>query len=52
MFWVEKLISGEGGGEGWCGTTPIRHSRVGTKFRLKTTLEFLDEISTKWVFPN
>ena len=48
---IEKLISGDGDG-GWGGTTPIRHSRVGTKFRLKTTLEVLDEISTKWVFPN
>ena len=27
--------------------TSIRHSRVGTKFRLKMTLEFLDQINTK-----
>ena len=28
----------------------IRHSRVGTKFRLKMTLEVLDQINTKRVF--
>ena len=33
---VEKQCSGGGG---WM---PIRHSRVGTKFRLKMNLEFLD----------
>ena len=32
---IEKLIGGEGGR----GETSIRHSRVGTKFRLKMTLE-------------
>ena len=31
---IEKLIGGEGGR----GRTSIRHSRVGTKFRLKMTL--------------
>ena len=45
---IEKLIGGEGGR----GGTSIRHSRVGTKFRLKMTLEFLDEINTKRIFPN
>ena len=28
----------------------IRHSRAGTKFRLKMTLEFLDQINTKGYF--
>ena len=32
---IEKLISGDEGE----GGTSIRHSRVGTKFRLKMTLE-------------
>ena len=41
----EKLISGR-------RETSIRQSRVGTKFFLKITLEFLDQIKIKRVFPN
>ena len=40
---IEELIS---------GGTSIRQSRLGTKFHLKMTLEFLDQINTKKVFPN
>ena len=49
MFWeekFEKLIRG-----GVVGKS-IRHSRVGSKFHLKMTLEFLDQINIKRVFPN
>ena len=37
---------------GGVGGASIRHSRVGTKFRLRITLEFLDQINTKKIFPN
>ena len=39
---IEKLICG--------GGTSIRHSRVGIKFPLKMSLEFLDQINTKGFF--
>ena len=41
----EKLISER-------RETSIRQSRVGTKFYLQITLEFLDQIKIKRVFPN
>ena len=45
MFWVEKnqKVNQRGG-------STIRHSRVGTKFCFKMTLEFLDQVDR--VFPN
>ena len=49
MFWEEKFEQFIRGGV--VGKS-IRHSRVGPKFHLKMTLEFLDQINIKRVFPN